>query len=165
MDISPNVTEAELIETIKGSYNKFKVNKGNIDFSTENNMLFDLDGKFFFINNSCVLLTYAGGDWELPVHYFVYKNKEGKLSSYVPTKGNTFNKDTNQAFGNDGVADYKYMIPLLKEHGHVCWEDLQAELDSLTDEYDDTDGLQPDDVDFLEDQQAMLLDFIAFLEK
>ena len=49
------------------------------------------------------LRCFAGGDWEIPVRFFVYF--DGKdLRGYIPTKGNTFNRKTKRAIGN-GLED------------------------------------------------------------
>jgi len=47
-----------------------------------------------------------GGDWESPVFFCIYWDGR-KLRAYVPEKGNLWNTDTNQAYGNDDEADLK----------------------------------------------------------
>lgn len=43
---------------------------------------------------------YAGGDWEAPVFFIVYWDGK-EIRGYIPTKGNTWNTKTKEAFGND----------------------------------------------------------------
>ena len=51
------------------------------------------------------LRCFAGGDWEIPIRFFIYF--DGKdLRGYIPTKGNTFNRKTKEALGN-GLNDTK----------------------------------------------------------
>jgi len=65
---------------------------------------------FHTLDNGFSFLGFAaGGDWEAPVFFLIYWDGK-KLRGYVPTKGNVFNTDTMQAFGNDGKADAKNLI-------------------------------------------------------
>lgn len=48
----------------------------------------------------------AGGDWESPVFFCIYWDGK-KLRGYIPEKGNLWNTDTKQAYGNDDEADLK----------------------------------------------------------
>lgn len=52
-------------------------------------------------NGIPVLWCAAGGDWEMPVAFCMYLGEDGKIHAYVPKDGNSFNKETNMAFGND----------------------------------------------------------------
>jgi len=59
------------------------------------------------------LRCFAGGDWEIPVRFFIYF--DGKdLRGYIPTKGNTFNRKTKEALGNrlydDKNSDYCFIV-------------------------------------------------------
>jgi hypothetical protein len=48
----------------------------------------------------------AGGDWESAVFFCIYWDGK-KLRGYIPEKGNLWNTDTNQAYGNDDDYDLK----------------------------------------------------------
>ena len=48
----------------------------------------------------------GGGDWESPVFFCIYWDGK-KLRGYIPEKGNLWNTDTKQAYGNDDKADLK----------------------------------------------------------
>lgn len=62
---------------------------------------------FFVLDNGFVGYgVYAGGNWEHPVYAVLYLYKS-KIRAYVPTEGNPWNTDTNQAYGNDDAADLK----------------------------------------------------------
>lgn len=50
----------------------------------------------------------AGGDWEEPVFFIIYHDGK-KFRGYVPVCGNVFNRDTNEAIGNDEDADYEFL--------------------------------------------------------
>ncbi|MCF8299087.1 MAG: hypothetical protein K9J13_16180 [Saprospiraceae bacterium] len=68
----------------------------------------------------------AGGDWECPVHFIIYWNGK-KLRSYIPNKGNYWNTDTKQAYGNNEKLDsnnirknFPYLIdPAYEEDGDI----------------------------------------------
>lgn len=53
-------------------------------------------------------LTYLkgefGGDWEIPILFFIYWDGK-KFRGYIPTKGNTFNRNTKIALGNSQDDD------------------------------------------------------------
>lgn len=57
------------------------------------------------------LVGLSGGDWEFPVLIVLYHDGN-TFRGYVPTRGNSFNKDTRQAWGNDEDDD---IIALMKE--------------------------------------------------
>lgn len=58
----------------------------------------------------------AGGDWEYPVFFIIYLDKDGKtFRAFVPKEGNTWNYDTNEALGNDEEADHKFLERMYKE--------------------------------------------------
>jgi len=50
----------------------------------------------------------AGGDWEEPVFFIIYHDGK-KFRGYVPVCGNVFNRDTNEAIGNDEETDYEFL--------------------------------------------------------
>lgn len=57
----------------------------------------------------------AGGDWEYPVFFLVYLDKDGKtLRGFVPKEGNAWNYDTKEALGNDEEVDAEFLIKALK---------------------------------------------------
>lgn len=51
-----------------------------------------------------ILGCMAGGDWEMPVFFIIYYDGK-KFRGYVPACGNVYNRDTNEAIGNDEEAD------------------------------------------------------------
>lgn len=51
------------------------------------------------------ILCWAGGDWEYPVHFMIYWDGKS-FRAYIPTKGNTFRKDTKTAFGSEAENNY-----------------------------------------------------------
>lgn len=57
-----------------------------------------------------MLCCSAGGDWEYPVNFIIYLDKDNRtLRGYVPKAGNTWNYKTKEAFGNDEDEDYKFL--------------------------------------------------------
>ena len=50
----------------------------------------------------------AGGDWEEPVFFIIYHDGK-KFRGYVPICGNVYNRNTNEAIGNDEEADYEFL--------------------------------------------------------
>ncbi|MDO8495996.1 MAG: hypothetical protein Q7S43_00905 [bacterium] len=53
----------------------------------------------------------AGGDWEYPVFFIIYLDHDDiTLKSYIPKDGNTWNYDTESAFGNDEEADANFLV-------------------------------------------------------
>ncbi len=57
----------------------------------------------------------SGGDWEYPLFFLVYLDKDGKtLRGFIPKEGNAWNYDTNQALGNDEDDDVSFLISFLK---------------------------------------------------
>jgi len=64
----------------------------------------------------CYLGINAGGDWENPIFFILYYDGE-KIDFYIPKAGNTFNPDTNSAFGNneEPVEDDEGSVYLMKK--------------------------------------------------
>ena len=46
----------------------------------------------------------AGGDWETPVYSVFYIDAANEMRLYIPRNGNTFNIETNTAYGSEGEA-------------------------------------------------------------
>ena len=46
------------------------------------------------------ILGYFGGDWEEPILFMIYWDGK-EFRGYIPKHGNCYNRDLNQAFGND----------------------------------------------------------------
>lgn len=59
------------------------------------------------------IILFVGGDWEHPVNYIVYFDRDENLRCYLPKSGNLFNIDTMYALGNDTAEDARF---LLKTH-------------------------------------------------
>lgn len=60
----------------------------------------------------------AGGDWEHPVLFIVYHDGK-KFRGYIPTDGNTFNRLSKAAYGNDEVSDLDALIATYPDHPTV----------------------------------------------
>ena len=66
----------------------------------------------------------AGGDWEHPVYFIVYLDKDGKtLRAYVPKDGNNWNYKTKEAFGNDEEGDAAFLKAWIKENRPDIYDD------------------------------------------
>lgn len=107
-----------------------------VDFDTENlgvicngGMNFeeeDIESCIISVKGIPVLPLCAGGDWEIPLCFFIYYDGK-KLRAYIPTYGNTYNTKTMSAFGNS-EEDYELVR-------YICGEDwinshTQNEIDS-----------------------------------
>lgn len=75
----------------------------------------------------------AGGDWETPVFFLIYWDGK-KLRGYVPEKGNLWNTDTKQAYGNDDEADLKNARKRYPDNDYLNGDDV--DLDGWFDNYD-----------------------------
>lgn len=68
-------------------------------------------GYFWFIGVT------AGGDWEYPVYFIIYLDKDGHtLRGYIPKDGNVWNYKTKSAFGNDEDADHAFLKKYYKDN-------------------------------------------------
>ncbi|RJQ27110.1 hypothetical protein C4577_02195 [Candidatus Parcubacteria bacterium] len=89
-------------------------------------------------NNGMVYLGItAGGDWEHPIFFIIYWDGK-QLRGYIPEKGNTWNTDTKQAYGNDYKADVK--------NCKKRWPELYKDVEYKEDEHGlpiDEDDLDP----------------------
>jgi hypothetical protein len=150
-------------------YNNKKLEK-NKDLSTLHHDIWGEKYKFDSENVDCsggiktsnkgiaYLQCYAGGDWECPVCFFVYYDGS-KLRGYVPLKGNSINRDTKMAFGNESSSpeedstEYKFLrkefgvktndeLPItpdeVKYNVDACLEDFLTRLD-ISGSYKDHD--------------------------
>lgn len=127
------VTEAEerLNLRDRAEFTNYLVNvySGDIEFDTENissrddyiniakgeGNIRDILG-FHEEKGFCYLGINAGGDWENPIFFILYYDGE-KIDFYIPKAGNTFNPDTNSAFGNneEPVEDDEGSVYLMKK--------------------------------------------------
>ncbi len=83
---------------------------------------------------SCIGM-WAGGDWEYPVYFIIYLDQDRKtLRAYIPEEGNTYNKDTKEAIGNNDEADIKF----LKKNAMIMARSI---LTGQEPEVDDADAL------------------------
>lgn len=146
-----------------------------VNFDWENHYISDIENpnctkqcKFREVFGSTVLLTYAGGDWEYPVSFILYIDDKGKLKGFIPNAGNSYNKDTKQAFGNDVVADYEFFIDLLKanEMSYRVYEDALSIFKNWDNDYSlpcsewaDLEELTGDDLACIMSEDAMIDDF------
>lgn len=125
-----------------------------IDFDFENVLLGWNDSTFEPINSSSFetitvdgkeipfIKGSAGGDWEFPLAFIIYLSDKGELRMYVPRKGNVFNRDTKEVFGNDEDADEEF----LKKEG-IRYDDY----------INHTDEVEYDEAALLEDIAARLI--------
>lgn len=51
-------------------------------------------------NGLAVLFVNAGGDWEYPIVFILYFDGK-KIRAYIPKEGNSWNRKTKSAYGND----------------------------------------------------------------
>lgn len=178
------MTKDELINKIKSlneeDLTALQLSKGltRVDFSWKNHYLtpWCLDNikenstylKFREVFGTTVLLTYAGGDSEYPVSFIIFIDHKGKLRGFIPNAGNSYNKDTKQAFGNDIEADYEYLIDLLKcnEMNYKEYEQSLSEFKEWGEDYSiQIDNWKPlqelteDDFGCIMSEEAMLNDF------
>lgn len=93
-------------------FSKARLDVSKIDFDFEN---FEIDDGIFFTSQGVPYLRcLAGGDWEIPVRFFIYY--DGKtMRGYVPTKGNPFNRKTKSAIGNTDEGKNNDKVFILKE--------------------------------------------------
>jgi len=88
---------------------------------------------FYEVNGTIIALCCAGGDWETPVYFAIYIEKDRKrLRAYVPTIGNQFDFYCKTAFGSQDFANCESLWPkeFIQEdyniYGHA--RDSQLEL-------------------------------------
>jgi hypothetical protein len=68
-----------------------------------------------FLDNFSFIGCNAGGDWEHPVYFIIYLDKDGKtLRGYVPKDGNSYNYNTKAALGNDEDEDLEFLKKFFK---------------------------------------------------
>lgn len=51
-------------------------------------------------DGTALLWCYAGGDWELPVHFVIYIDPSNKLRAYIPSDGNLYCHHCKTAWGS-----------------------------------------------------------------
>jgi hypothetical protein len=81
-----------------------------VQFDFENTIIDDDTDNLYGLHTMENGLTFcgigAGGDWEYPVFFIIYY--DGKdLRAYIPTKGNPWNTDFHEAYGNHGEDEYE----------------------------------------------------------
>ena len=126
--------------------NKFQKDIGKVNFDFENwdfctNKHFSKgkmkasDGtEFSYIGMS------AGGDWEFPIYFMIYLDKDGKtFRGYIPKEGNPWNYKTKEAFGNDDEADDKFLRSWLKKNDPNLLEEYEDDDDSYEFTHDTID--------------------------
>ena len=82
-------------------YGQYLLKYGTTEKQILENCVYDANDLYF-------ITGYMGGDWEFPVNFIVYVDQNNKNNLYIPTDGNTFNKKTKTAYGNDEDDDHKY---------------------------------------------------------
>lgn len=114
------------------------------------------------------ILVRAGGDWELPVYSMIYHDGK-KFRAYVPTKGNLYNRLTNEALGNDDEKDAEFLkkeLGDLRQKNYIIddEDDDYEYYDGYDDEYDDVYDDEYDVSDIIhgrleEDLESCIEDF------
>ena len=51
-------------------------------------------------DGTALLWCYAGGDWEIPVHFCIYIDPSNKLRGYIPSDGNLYCHHCKTAWGS-----------------------------------------------------------------
>lgn len=88
---------------------------------------------------------YAGGDWEYPVNFLIYLDKDGKtFRGYVPKDGNVWNYKTKRAIGNDDEADAEFLKDWVKTNRP----------DLVNEDFDEHEW-ETDDADVMSDPKKM----------
>lgn len=86
----------DVISSLKFAKPSLQKDLSKVQFDMEN-----CDVDFDIHNGVAFASCRAGGDWEMPLRFFVYF--DGKdIRGYIPTEGNFFNKLCNIAFGSEG---------------------------------------------------------------
>jgi hypothetical protein len=97
----------------------------------------------------------AGGDWEFPLYFPIYMDKDGKtFRGYIPQKGNVWNYATKKAFGNDDQADKEFLIRWARHTRPEVHDRLRAS---------DAE-LETDDADILSNPEAMASEMMLRFE-
>lgn len=96
----------QLTPTVEKDLDKVRFDCENITDETYTFGSKELLGYQTLSNGMPYLGVCAGGDWESAVFFCIYWDGK-KLRAYIPEKGNLWNTDTNQAYGNDDKADLK----------------------------------------------------------
>lgn len=181
MKIKFGVTKNELINKIKSLNEEdlvaLRLSSGltKVKFDWENSYIYNIEDpdfenqcKFREVFGTTILLTYAGGDWEYPVSFILYIDDKGRLKGFIPNAGNTYNKDIKQAFGNDIVADYYFLIDLFKAN-EMSYKEHEEALSTFKNwdndyslpctEWSDLEELTEDDFRCIMSEDAMIDDF------
>lgn len=76
-------------------------------------------------NSIPILWCAGGGDWELPLVFVLYLDKEGKVRGYIPSDGNAYNHEDKAAYGNNendplyNDGDPRYMFDVEKMRADI----------------------------------------------
>ena len=84
-----------------------------------------------------VLGMTASGNWETPVYMFLYLDDALQFQVYVPEKGNTYNWNTNTAFGNDEDEDNEFLRSQMTGNGRDANDFDNFDPDDLIAEMED----------------------------
>jgi hypothetical protein len=76
------------------------------------------------------VIVSAGGDWEIPVIFMVYWDGS-KFRGYIPTKGNTFDRQRKEALGNNEKEDNKYA----RKYGVGNYNDVHYNIDACIEDF------------------------------
>ena len=81
-------------------------------------------------NGMPYVIVSAGGDWEIPVIFMVYWDGN-KFRGYIPTKGNTFDRQRKEALGNNEEEDNKYV----RKYGVGNYNDVHYNIDACIEDF------------------------------
>ena len=89
------------VNSIAKDLQKVNFDFENWGFHTETGEVASSDFIPVKLGNLTCFLCYAGGDWEYPVSFIIYLDKNRKtFRAYIPKEGNAWNYDTAEAIGN-----------------------------------------------------------------
>lgn len=131
----------DVITSLKYSNAILQKDLDKVKFDTEN-----CDVDYDIHNGVAYASCRAGGDWEMPLRFFVYFDGTN-IRGYVPDEGNFYNKLTKTAFGSEGEADRT--LPIFKKIDEMIanikdgslpftndgWNDAASDISDLAGQY------------------------------
>lgn len=98
----------------------------SISFDTENILPGGIEA---FSDGLVMWQGEAGGDWEWPVHFYIYVDGQGEFRTFVPANGNACDPQTRCAYDNEAFVDGQLPV------------DLQADTFTMEEEIREAFGL------------------------
>ncbi|MFH1132186.1 MAG: hypothetical protein V1754_12690, partial [Pseudomonadota bacterium] len=110
---------------------------------------------FHELDNGLTLLgVVAAGDWEHEVYHFLYFDGQD-IRGYVPREGNTWNKTTHKAYGNDEEAD---LADIVEQYGPGADEsDVKFDVEAMKNEISQVFVAKDEGHGFLTEEQAKIV--------